>query len=90
MKEQNGNVQPVTDSLQGVDGGVLLAAFDHADGVDIQVATQGQLFLAESFLYAKMPELGFGMLEQCSTKCTNTTVFFIDCYMHRFLTYMIN
>lgn len=57
-----GNAQPVADSLQGVDGGILLAALDHADGVDVQVAIQRQLFLADAFQQPEMPELCPGLL----------------------------
>lgn len=57
-----GDAQPVADPLQGVDGGILLAALDHADGVDVQVTIQRQLFLADAFQKAEMPQFCSGFL----------------------------
>ena len=62
VQKQSGqrDAQPVTDPLQRVDGGVFLAALDHADGVDVQIAVQRQLLLADAFQDPEVPQLGTG------------------------------
>lgn len=62
VQKQSGqrDAQPVTDALQRVDGGVFLAALDHADGVDVQIAVQRQLLLADAFQDPEVPQLGTG------------------------------